>query len=469
MLTLHSTTAQRDCSGLSRRDFLRIGSLGLGALSLPSLLRARASAAETGSVIRDKSVVLVFLGGGASHIETFNPNMSAPAPYRSVTGEVATTIPGVTLGGNFPGLARHMRKLSLVRSFRHPTADHVSAIIHVLSGGTRLMNDAKGYSMGSVYARLRGANHPTTGLPTYSLLTAPETDSQYRSEKSRVQAGSTPGSLGAAYAPFDPTGDKALENMQLKIPVERLADRRRLLRSLDGLRRDVDASGAMTGLDRFEQQAVELVTRGASEAFDIEKEDPRLVERYDTSMFRIGNFANRPQLVRPSTLGHQMLLARRLCEAGVGFVTVQCAGWDNHADGNNPGILDGMNMLGPPLDKALSAFLDDVEQRGLSDKILLVVTGDFGRTPKINARGGRDHWSNLGTLALAGGGLRMGQVIGQSARQNDVPATDPIGPGNLMSTIMHTMFDVGRLRLQSGLPTELLRTIQQHEPIRELV
>jgi uncharacterized protein (DUF1501 family) len=163
-----------------------------------------------------------------------------------------------------------------------------------------------------------------------------------------------------------------------------------------------------------------------------------------------------------------MLLARRLIEAGAGFVTVQSAGWDNHADGNNPGILDGMEMLGRPLDKALSAFLTDLEVRGLSDKVLAILTGDFGRTPTINARGGRDHWANLCTLAFWGGGLRMGQVIGQCDRQNRAPVSTPIGPGNLLSTIMHFLFDVGQLRITRGVPSTLTRLLEDHRPIGEL-
>lgn len=469
MLTVYSAGSNRDCAGLARRDFLRIGAVGLGGLALPDWLRLQAAASASGAgFVRDKSVVLLFLGGGASHIETFNPNMQSPAPYSSVTGEVATTLPGVTFGGTFPGLAQRAKQLAVVRSFQHPIADHVAAIIYMLSGGTRQKVDGRGFSLGSAYARLRGANHESTGLPTYSLLTAPETDSQFRAERSRVEAGSSAGSLGASYTPFDPTNSRSLDNLKLRLPLERLADRRQLRKSLDQLRRDLDGSGTMAGLDRFEQQAVDLVTRGASDAFDVSKEDPRTLARYDTSMFRVGNEGQRPEQMRSCTLGRQLLLARRLCESGCGFVTVQSAGWDNHADGNNPNQFGGMNMLGPPLDKAVSAFLDDVAERGLSDKILLVITGDFGRTPRLNKRGGRDHWSNLCTLALAGGGLRMGQVIGQSARQNDVPSTEPITPQQLTSTVLHTLFDVGRMRLVPGLPSEVTRLTQDVLPIQEL-
>jgi uncharacterized protein (DUF1501 family) len=193
------------------------------------------------------------------------------------------------------------------------------------------------------------------------------------------------------------------------------------------------------------------------------REDRRTFDRYDTRSHLCGK-----RVFEPSILGQQLLTARRLIEAGAGFVTVQSAGWDMHADGNNPGIREGMEMLGRPLDRALSALLGDLEQRGLLDRVLVVLTGDFGRTPTINARGGRDHWANLCTLALFGGGLRMGQVVGQSDRQNRVPTTNPIGPANLLATVMHTLFDVGVLRVARGVPTSLVRLIEDHRPIAEL-
>lgn len=465
MLTVYTGQKTRDCSGLSRRDFLRAGALGLGGLTLPGLLAARAAAAKSGSYVNDKSVVLLFLGGGPSHIETFNPNMQAPAPYASITGEVATSLPGVSFGGTFEQLAKHAHKMALVRSFTHPVGDHVKAIAHVLSGGTDPAGDGKqGYSMGAVYSRLRGANHPQTGLPTYSILTSDEVDGQYKNEKGRIENGSRPGSLGLGCAPFDPSGGgPALKNMQLKIAAERLDDRRALLSGLDKLNRQIDSSGLIEGLDKFETQAIDLITGGASEAFNLKKEDKRTVERYDTSKFRVGK-----KEFQPSQLGRQMLLARRLCEAGCGFVTVQNSGWDMHADGNNPGVAAGMEMLGRPLDKAVSAFLEDVEDRGLADKVLLIITGDFGRSPTINKSGGRDHWPKLCTLALAGGGLKMGQVIGQSAKNNDVPATEPISTPHLMATVMHTLFDPTVLRLDSSVPRELTQLIERGEPIKAL-
>src|SRR5688572_11374736 len=425
MLTIR-TSSSRDCSGLTRRDFVRAGVLGLGGLSLAHLLAVKAAAKSAGKpYVRDRSIVLLFCGGGASHIETFNPNMDAPAPYASVNGEVKTSIPGMTLGGNFPLLARHASKLAVVRSFVHNNSNHPKAIIHMLTGGTDPTGDGKiGQSMGSVYARLRGPNHEASGLPTYCLVSSEEVDGQYLTERGRIAAGSHPGELGLAYAPFDPMGGgQLLSNLNLAISPERLGDRKSLLGKLDTVKRSIDSSGNLQGLDRFEGQALDMIVRGAGEAFDITKEDPKLIERYDTSHFRVGK-----KLFQPSSIGKQMLMARRLVEAGCGFVTVQNSGWDMHADGNNPGIGPGMQMLGPPLDKAAGAFLDDLEGRGLMDRTLLIITGDFGRTPTINARGGRDHYPKLGTLAFFGGGLGRGQIIGQSTAKNDAPASEPIGP-----------------------------------------
>jgi uncharacterized protein (DUF1501 family) len=206
-----------------------------------------------------------------------------------------------------------------------------------------------------------------------------------------------------------------------------------------------------------------MIVRGAGEAFDLRREDRRVIERYDTREFRVGK-----KVFQPSSLGRQMLLARRLIEAGCGFVTVQNSGWDMHADGNNPGIGPGMEMLGRPLDKAVSAFLSDLGDRGLTDRVLLVISGDFGRTPAINKNGGRDHYPKLCTLAFAGGGLARGQIIGQSSRKNDAPATNPIDPANLQSTLLHAAFDVGSLRLDPGVPRELAR-LAETPPIAELV
>jgi uncharacterized protein (DUF1501 family) len=486
MLTIATLGRWRECTGIARRDFLHIGALSLGSFCLADLLSLRAADTSTAKFVRDKSIVLLYLSGGASHIETFDPKMSAPAEIRSATGEVPTCLPGVTFGGTFPLMAARADRLAVVRSFQHAVGDHEDAHVHVLTGGTDPTGKGQtGFSIGSATTRLRGTTHPRTGLPTYTVLTSDEVDGQYSNERQRFLDGSHAGTLGMAYGPLnravsaanDPsrptasktrgkqlaTADGLTQNMTLHLAPDRFKDRLALLSQLDRINRTLDSSGQMDGIDRFNQQATRLVLGGAADAFDFRKENPRLIERYDTSHIQVGH-----KRFRPSMLGHQMLVARRLCEAGCGFVSVHSAGWDMHADGNNPGIVKGMEMLGRTMDKAVSAFLDDVADRGLSDRILLVITGDFGRTPRINNRGGRDHWSRLSTLAFAGGGLNMGQVIGQSAKNADQPASDPISPTHLMATVLHTLFDVPQLRLQPGIPRDLLRLIETGQPIREL-
>jgi hypothetical protein len=439
---------------------LQVGSLGLGGLTLPWLMSLRAQAAAAGIATKNRSVVLLFCSGGPSHIETFDPKLTAPSGVRSMTGEVATSVPGLTFGGTFEKLSQHAHRMAVVRSFAHKTSDHVKAIEQVFQCG----NPTKA-SLGAIVTRLRGTSHPETGMPTHVHLFTDEVDNQYNNEKNRMLNADGPGSLGAAYTPFYPSGKGDVNrNMQLGIPLARLDDRRTLKDSLDRLQREIDTRGLMDGLDKFEQQAFDLILGKSKAAFDLSKEDPDLVRRYDTSSFETGH-----KKFRKSELGRQLLLARRLCEAGCGFVTVQNPGWDMHADGNNPGIERGMEMLGRPVDHAVSVFLDDLEARGLSNDVLFILTGDFGRTPKVNSRGGRDHWPSLSTLAFAGGGLKLGQAIGQSSPKLDVPASQPIGLDNLLATVMHALFDVGQLRLQTNIPRDIAGVLERAEPIPGLL
>ncbi len=245
-----------------------------------------------------------------------------------------------------------------------------------------------------------------------------------------------------------------------------------MLKGLDVLRRAYDGGGLETA-SRFQQQAFEVLVRGVAGAFDLSQEDPATVARYDTSqMGPTSGAKQRNSYARqfsPVALGKQMLLARRLCEAGCGFVTVTSPGWDMHGGGKEFTMADGLATLTPAVDRAASAFIEDVHDRGLSDNILLVITGEFGRTPRLNKNGGRDHWGNLCTLAFAGGGLQMGQVVGRSDRTGSQPGGDPISSPNVLATIMHTLFDIGQVRLLTGIPKEVERVISGSQPIRELV
>ncbi|HEX7901232.1 MAG TPA: DUF1501 domain-containing protein [Planctomycetota bacterium] len=443
-------------SGWNRRAFLRAGSLALGGLSLPSLMAQDVRRAVTG-----RSVVFLFMHGGPPQTETFDPKMDAPSGIRSVTGEIPTTLPGVTFGGSFPKLAKLAHKLAVVRSFVPGNDSHDLKPLVSL--------DTLKANLGSLYARVAGINHPGTGLPTNAALFPKAVDAAAQPATSSFGRFDSTGLLGGAYAPFSPGQGGSLEkDMVLSIAPDRLDDRRELLRRLDLLRREADAP--MEGVDRLREQAYRVVLGGAAKAFDLSQEDPKVVERYDTSRLvpRIDQkWNNRKNYAdHVNTLGRLMLLARRLCENGCGFVTVTTNFvWDFHADVNNATVEEGLRYAGDPFDHAVSAFVQDVESRGLSDKILLVACGEMGRTPRINAKGGRDHWGKLGPLLLYGGGLKMGRVIGSSTKDAGEANTDAVTPKMLIGTILRTLLDVGEARLLSGLPTELLALINDAEAI----
>ena len=459
---------------LSRRSFLEIGSLGAGALggfSLPWLLSQKAQAGSTGSeFVRDKSVIFLFLHGGPSQYETFDPKMTAPAGVRSETGEIKTSIPGVTFGSTFPQLAQHADKMAIVRSYRPGDAGHNIKPV--------MCPETLGANMGSLYSRLAGAGHPVTGMPRNAAIfpRAVKEDGQ----PPVLQFGNfmATGELPKAYSPFviGGGGGQLQDNMKLEMPRGRLDDRQSLLSGLDRVKREVDASGQLEGMNHFQQQAFDTIVGGAAEAFDLSKEDPRTLDRYDTSKLMTPDDISRRwnnhkwYVDNAQTLGKLLLMARRLCEGGCGFVTVTTGFvWDMHSDQNNAPMVEGLTYASPPLDKAVSAFIEDTQARGLDDKILLVVCGEMGRTPKVNAKGGRDHWGNLGPLLLYGGGLNMGQVVGQSSSDGGNPATRPVTITNLMGTIMHTLFDVGTLRIARGLPRQLVQHVTSAEPIEELI
>ena len=458
-----------DFSRFQRREFLQVGGLALGGLSLSHLLSLKASAADAHKVLRDKTVVFVFMHGGPSQIETFDPKMTAPREIASVNGELATALPGVTFGSAFPQLASLADRLTIVRSFQ--TGDGRHDVKPVVSKHT---SDA---NIGSLYARVAGTNRPRTGMPTNVTLFPQAVDDSTMPAFKKLGDVEMTGAIGSAYAPFAPSGGGDLQqNMQLGLPMSRLDDRRTLLTRLDRMQRELDAGDMLTSLDGLRQQAFDALLGSVASAFDLSKEDPRTIARYDTAPLvkpeSIDTKWNNHERYADNakSLGKLMLLARRLCERGAGFVTVTTNFvWDMHADQNNAGVEEGLRYMGGPFDRAVSAFLEDVHQRGLSDKILLVCCGEMGRTPKLNARGGRDHWGNLAPLLVAGGGLPMGQVIGKSSRQAAEPASEPIRIPNLVATILHTLLDVGELRLQQGVPREVLQAATAADPIPGLI
>lgn len=425
MLTVFSKTKRKDCEGSTRRDFLKVGAIGGGALTLPNLLRAENA---TPGTTKQKSVIWIWLAGGPTHVETFDPKMTAPVEYRSITGEAKTPLAGVSIGGTFPKIASCVDRMSLVRSFAHGNSSHGNATKWVMTG----YDDRQGVkpSFGSIAARHYGTTDPETGMPTYVRMNG--------------IGGDGAGWLGTAYSPFNPNGP-AVKNMKIAVAEDRFGSRRDLLNSLDGINRQADASGKMEGIDAFEQQAFELVLGSSQDAFDINKADPKTRTKYGKG------------------LGESLLKARRLCEAGCRFVTVSYGGWDMHG-----GIAKGLKSRAAQMDQAISALIEDLDQRGQLDDTLVVITGEFGRTPKINTKGGRDHWGRLCSLALAGGGLNMGQVIGESSRKIEVPETTPITPQDLMATIFHMYGLDYRMQLinNQGRPVYL---IENGTPIKELI
>ncbi len=430
------------CDGLSRRNFLKAGALGLGSLGLGDILRLRADQANRGAATRDTSVILIWKGGGPSHIDTWDLKPQAPAEYRGEFRPIATNVNGIQISEHLPRSARVMDKFSILRSVTHPDAGHDSAS-HYLLTGYKPTNDIPANEMpsyGSIVARERGPNRP--GLPAYiGVPQAPgHTAAAY---------------LGVAYNPFSLGSDPSTSNFSVRnltlpsgISVNRLENRRQLLASIDTLRRETDQSGLMEGFDAFNRRAFEMVTSPAAQrAFDINQENARLRESY--GMNRVGQ---------------SMLLARRLVEAGVTFVTVDAGGWDTHA--NNFEALKSRKL--PEFDMGWAALLEDMQTRGLLENTLVLVWGEFGRTPRINPAMGRDHWPGAMSVVFAGGGLRMGQAIGVTDDRAEYPRERPLTPEDVLAT----MYQVLGIDTNIDYLNEAQRPIKilsGGTPVRELV
>jgi len=430
------------CDGVTRRSFLRAGVLGLTGLTLADVLRLRAARAAEGQQTKDTSVILIWKGGGPSHIDTWDLKPNAPQEYRGEFKPIATNVPGIQVSEHLPLSAKEMDKFAILRSVTHPDAGHESAS-HYLLTGYKPTNDIPSNEMpsyGSIVAKERGPRQP--GLPAYLALPNPP-----RSTAAAY--------LGVAYNPFSVGADPNAANFSVRnltlpngISVERLENRRRLLQAVDKLKRNVDQTGLMEGFDAFTRKAFEMVTSaGAQKAFDISKEDGALRDQYGRN-----------------TLGQSMLLARRLVESGVTFVTVNAGGWDTHA--NNFEALKKQKL--PQFDAAWAALMQDMSKRGLLENTLVLVWGEFGRTPRINKDAGRDHWPGALSVVLAGGGLQMGQAIGQSDAKAEYPRERPLTPEDVLSTMYHVLgIDQNKDFLnEAQRPVKILGT---GEPIRELV
>lgn len=439
MLSLLSTSGR----GIGRRDFLRVGSLAAGGVALPDLLRQRAEAENTR---RDTAVIQVFLCGGPSQHDTFDPKPLAPAECRPFDS-IETAMPGVRVTEFFPRLAAIFDRFSVVRSVHHGDGSHNHSVHWMQTGyypDKLVFGQNQFPASGTVIAKYRGANAPGL-MPNVAVP-----DGFYYSTASY---------LGARFNPLEiPDPNKPeFQVPNLKpadgITVNRLEDRRQILRGLDRYRRDVESQEQMVTMDAFQTAAYDMIAGPAVQrAFDVSSEDPRLRDRYGRTR-----------------LGQGCLLARRLVEAGVTFVNVkdyEFFEWDLHGTGGGPGI-EGTRTKGPHLDMALSSLILDLEERGLRDRVLVQVFGEFGRTTNINTTAGRDHWGNVFTALFAGGGLRHGQVIGSSDAKGAVPQDRPLGPTDLLAT-MYRFLGISTDLSPNDFSGRPIRILPDGEPIREM-
>src|SRR5262245_34000387 len=427
---------------VTRRTFLRVGTLAVGGLSLPDLLRLRASGGQSPAG-RKKSVILIWQAGGPSHIDMYDLKPDAPAEVRGEFKPIATNVPGIRIGEHLPLQAKVFDKLAVVRSACHTNAGHGMGSQWMLTGyqPTIEVSDNIYPSCGSVAAKMRGPNEP--GLPAYVNL--PRNLSLGKAAY-----------LGASYNPFAPDDDPNSPNFRVRnvrlpgqVDAKRLHRRRELMQDLDNIRRDIDTKGDLAGLDTFYRDAMEMVTNSrAQAAFDISKEAPMLRDHYGRH-----------------DLGQCCLLARRLVEAGVTFVTIQAGGGrDTHGDN----FKQLKTNLLPKFDQAVAALVSDLHDRGLQDEVLVMAMGEFGRTPRINGGAGRDHWPGAMSILYAGGGLRMGQAIGTTNANGEHPTSKAATPGCVLSTMYHTLgidhHHVFHDQAQRPLPI-----LNEGEPIRELI
>ncbi len=448
MLTVYSDQPGRFCDGLSRRSFLRVGGLAAGALTLPGLLRQKARAEQP--VRRaSKSVIMICLGGGPSHIDMYDMRPDAPVEYRGEFRPISSKVPGMPMCELMPRQAGIADRFAVVRSLKWTEPCHQFSEIC-----TGFPVKAARPSFGSIVNRLYSGGTPR--LPRFVDL-AGDGD-KIRAEEPRY--------AGPAYRSFRPTGP-TIDNFSLPagVSLERLDDRKQLLTSFDRLRRHADHSGELAALDAFTHQAFEMVTSNSvRKAFDISKEPAKLVARYGDKNARFNYLS-----VRYSFDFESFIRARRLVEAGVPFVSLNVARWDHHclvpAEGS---IFDSYRTLLPLYDMAVAALVSDLHDRGLDKDVAVVVWGEFGRTPRVNKTGGRDHWPAAGCALVAGGGLKMGQYVGETDSRAERPKARPYGPQNLLATLYHVLGidPASTIRDGSGRPMYLL---DEREPIRELL
>ena len=418
------------CDGLTRRSFVQLGVAGMASAGLADVLRAKAHSAESRGK-KETSAILIWLDGGPGHLDMYDMKPDAPSEIRGLWRPIPTNVPGIEVTELFPKQAKVADKFSIVRSLHHDTGDH-------FAGGHRMLttkdmnvsgaqNTGKFPGIGSIIARERGSRHPS--MPSYVAV-------PYAASIGLVPGYFGANFLGVQYDPFQPGGDPNQANYQVQnlnlapgMNINRLESRRELNRTLDQIPRAAERNGLFTAMDRFDQDAFDFVSGArARRAFDIGQEDPRLRDKYGRHNW-----------------GQSTLLARRLVEAGSTFVTVHYGGWDHHWN-----LKEGMDNYLPMVDSAVSSLLTDLDERGMLDTTLVILCGEFSRTPKMNDGGnggpagsmgtpGRDHWGNSMFCLLAGGGIKNGQIVGSTDKNGTRPATRPVQPTHIHSTIYNCL------------------------------
>ena len=442
-----SGSPKRLCDGMTRRDMLTIGALGVGGLALPDILRAEAAQGIGNS---KKAVIMIYMCGAPPHQDMYDLKMDAPAEIRGEFQPIDTNVAGIQICEHLPRLARIMDKLVPLRSvYGSPNGSHDSFICY--TGRSFVQQPPGGWpSVGAVMSKLQGSKSP--GIPPFVGLSPNAGHPPYGSP-------GLPGCLGAAHSAFRPNGEGQGDLRLNGISAERLGDRRQLLASVDRLRREMDNSGKMEGLDAFTRQALGVLTSSAlADALDVSREDPRVRERYGKGDPR--NYGDGA----PRNLEH-FLIARRLVEAGVRCVTLNFGRWDFHSSN----FSEFKNTHGPQFDQGMSALVEDLHERGLDKDVSVVAWGEFGRTPIINKDAGRDHWPQVGGALLAGGGMRCGQVIGATDRLGGEPVERPVHFAEVLATLYHRLgidANATTVRDLAGRPQYV---VEKFRPMRELV
>ncbi len=426
MLTIWGAK-QGFCDGLSRRNFLKIGAFGAG-LTLAELLRLRAEGITVnGGTASRKAAIMIYLPGGPSHLDMYDLKPDAPAEFRGDFHPIATNVPGVQICEHFPMQARMWDKLAAVRSI--VSVDEHSDSLVSTGYSQRENMTANHPSFGSVVSRLRG---DSGNVPPFVSLRG-------------MSRGTEPGFLGVSHRPFSPSGP-GVQNLRplTGMTNERTAERRTMLQGFDDIRREVDASGTLTGMDSFQQRAFDMIASGGVRtALDLTRENAATRERYRGV--------------------EQFLTARRLVEAGVGCVTLSIGGWDTH--GQN---FQQLRRQLPQVDRGVANLIQDLHDRGMQNDVVTVMWGEFGRTPRINRNAGRDHWSPVMSAMIAGGGLRMGQMVGTSTARGERPQDRRVTVPQLLAT-MYRVLGIDPARTfpnGTGRPVHIL---DDRTPVRELL